>query len=332
MGKPTDDGPGRGRGRASREVTQGSDAEPSRRTSSTAKAASARVKRKTEPAKAPLDIDQRELERRLVHAMARLVSRFAGAFAMPLAQVVDLVQAAQLQTLRERGMTLAEIGRHMGVSERHAKRLLKQLRESFLDTERAYDLPVRIEFMVWAQPMSRAKIRQVLKDDPGAVDDAIDRLVASGRVIEDQGRTPLLRPSTSVQSLVRDTWLARIGALNSFVASLGDAVWGRFIEPSPAAFARTLNFLVRPEDLPEVQRFFTDQLVPHMTALDAAAQEAGRQGEATESLRLSICWAPYEAMTKSLESARPAPLPRRTEATEARDPTTSDAPETEPTP
>lgn len=320
MGKPTDEGPKRGRAQADKRAAPGAQADE--------RAAS----HDAPQPEGPLDIDQRELERRLVHAMARLVSRFAGAFAMPLAQVVDLVQAAQLQTLRERGMTLAEIGRHMGVSERHAKRLLKQLRESFLDTERAYDLPVRIEFMVWAQPMSRAKIRQVLKDDQAAVDDAIDRLLASGRVVEDQGRTPLLRPSTSVQSLVRDTWLARIGALNSFVASLGDAVWGRFIEPSPAAFARTLNFLVRPEDLPEVQRFFTDQLVPHMTALDAAAQEAGRQGEATESLRLSICWAPYEAMTRSLaDSAPPPPGRTQTDPGEARaTSSTSDATETEP--
>ncbi len=266
------------------------------------------------------DIDERELQRRLVHAMARLVARFAGAFELPLAELVDLVQAAHLQTLRERGLTLSDIGRRMDVSERHAKRLLKQLRESFLDTERSYDLPVRIEFMLWAQPMSITRLKQLLRDEPAAIDQAIVHLVEQQRVlVEPGGRSPTLRPATAIQSLVvspsaavpkRDTWLARIGALNSFVASLGDAVYGRFIESSPKSFARTLNFLVRDEDTPELQRFFNEQLVPFMTALDAKARSAADASAAdtspetnpAESYRLSLCWAPYESMTRAVEA------------------------------
>lgn len=267
-----------------------------------------------EPEPATLDIDERELQRRLVHAMARLVARFAGAFELPLAELVDLVQAAHLQTLRERGLTLSDIGRRMDVSERHAKRLLKQLRESFLDTERSYDLPVRIEFMLWAQPMSIARLKQLLRDEPAAIDQAIGHLVEQQRVIvEPGGRSPTLRPANAIQSLVRDTWLARIGALNSFVASLGDAVYGRFIDSSPKSFARTLNFLVRDEDTPELQRFFNEQLVPFMTALDAKARSAAdaSQGDPggesieknpAESYRLSLCWAPYESMTRAIEA------------------------------
>lgn len=250
------------------------------------------------------DIDQRELERRLVHALARLVARFAGAFEMPLAELVDLVQAAHLQTLRERGLTLGDIGRRMDVSERHAKRLMKQLRESFLDTERSYDLPVRIEFMLWAQPMSAARLKQVMKDEAGAIDQAIERLVDSGRVVVDKveggARTPLLRPTTEVQSLVRDTWLARIGALNSFVGNLGDAVWGRFVDASPRSFARTLSFLVREEDAPELQRFFSETLVPFMSGLDAAAADA--DAARREPYRLSLCWSPFESMTRAVET------------------------------
>jgi len=270
-----------------------------------------------EPAEpdAPIDIDERELQRRLVHAMARLVARFAGAFAMPLGELVDLVQAAHLQTLRERGLTLGEIGRRMDVSERHAKRLMKQLRESFLDTERSYDLPVRIEFMLWAQPMSSARLKQVLKDDAAAVDKAIVGLVESGRVVAEVGaRTPTLRPAATVQDLVRDTWLARIGALNSFIGSLGDAVYGRFVEGASTSFARTLNFLVREQDAPELQRFFNEQLVPFMTELDkkasdaAAAASAQLEGAApvSDSYRLSICWAPYESMTRAVEAREAA--------------------------
>lgn len=247
------------------------------------------------------DIDQRELERRLVHALARLVGRFAGAFSLPLGELVDLVQGAQLQVLRERGLTLGEIGKRMDVSERHAKRLMKQLRESFLDTERSYDLPVRIEFMLWAQPMSRARIKQVLRDEPAAIDEAIARLLADGRIAESKDRTPLLRPTAAVQNLVRDTWLMRIGALNSFLANAGDAIYGRFLSGTPRAFARTMNFMVRPEDEPLLQRFFEESLVPFATRLDEAGHDSAATEEANaESFRMSVCWAPYEWMTRAV--------------------------------
>ncbi|MFO0748584.1 MAG: hypothetical protein U1F43_23410 [Myxococcota bacterium] len=270
-----------------------------------------RVARRPKPSPAPppptpeadaagQDIDQRELERRLVHALARLVGRFAGAFSLPMGEVVDLVQSAQLQVLRERGLTLGEIGRRLDVSERHAKRLLKQLRESFLDTEKSYDLPVRIEFMLWAQPMSRARLKQVLRDEPAAIDGALERLVSEGRIVESGERTPLMRPTAAVQSLVRDTWLMRIGALNSFLANLGDAIYGRFLSASPRSFARTLNFLVRPEDEPLLQRFFEESLVPFATRLDEAGHAAAAPAE---SFRMSVCWSPYEWMTRSVEAA-----------------------------
>ncbi|HRE88353.1 MAG TPA: hypothetical protein PK095_04355 [Myxococcota bacterium] len=261
-----------------------------------------------------VDIDDRELERRLVQSLARPVGRFAAAFGMPMANVLDLVQAAMLQVLRERGLTLAEVGRRLDVSERHAKRLLKQLRESFLDTERGYDLPVRIELLLWAQPMTRTRLKQVLRnepDEPSAIDEVIDGLVASGRLVVDDARTPRLRPSATVQRLVRDTWMMRIGALNSLLSNVGDAVYGRFLDKSDRAFARTLSFLVRPEDESELARFFEEQLVPFMTRLDARANAErmgdgrdgaeGEDGPPGEAYRLSICWAPFDQMTRSVE-------------------------------
>jgi hypothetical protein len=254
-----------------------------------------------------VDIDDRELERRLVQSLARPVGRFAAAFGMPMALVLDLVQAAMLQVLRERGFTLAEVGRRLDVSERHAKRLLKQLRETFLDTERGYDLPVRIELLLWAQPMTRTRLKQVLKnepDEPGAIDEVIDGLVASGRLVMDESRTPRLRPSAAVQKLVRDTWMMRIGALNSLLANVGDAVYGRFLDKSDRAFARTLSFLVRPEDEGELGRFFEEQVVPFMTRLDARANAARLeegQEASSEAFRMSICWAPFDQMTRSVE-------------------------------
>jgi hypothetical protein len=161
--------------------------------------------------------------------------------------------------------------------------------------------------------MSRVRLKQVLRDEPAEVDEVVDALLASGRLVADGARTPRLKPSAAVQRLVRDTWMVRIGALNSLLGNVGDAVYGRFLDKSPRAFARTLNFLVRPEDQPELDRFFEEQLVPFATALDERASAAkdsetepiegeAEAGETTaQAYRLSICWAPYDHMTRSVE-------------------------------
>ena len=250
------------------------------------------------------DIDDRELQRRVLYALVRPLVRMAEAFRVPLAEVVDLVEVAYFHHLRDRGLRLADIGTRLDISERTAKRLAKQLRETFLDAERRYDLPVRIEFMVWATPMSRTKVKQVLGHlDKDEVDAAIEQLLAEGRLSEETGRTPRLVVDAHVTSLVRDTWLARIGGLNSFLGNLTDAVFGRFFRAEPRAFARTLNFLVRREDQPALDRLFAETLVPTIRALDEAAQG---QPDA-DTVRLSLCWAPYHYLDHQLADGGDAP-------------------------
>lgn len=240
--------------------------------------------------KDPTDIDERELQRRVLYAIVRPLVRLADAFRVPLAEVLDLVQVAYFHHLRDKGLRLADIGERLAISERSAKRLAKQLRETFLDAERRYDLPVKIEFMVWATPMSRAKVNQLLSEvDPRAIDQAIAQLIAEGRLVEEEGRTPRLMVNQRVNTLVRDTWLARIGGLNSFLGNLGDAVFGRFFRSEPRAMARTLNFLIRDRDRAALDRLFMETLVPAVQALDEAAQGA----DDAESFRMSLCWAPY---------------------------------------
>jgi len=245
------------------------------------------------------DIDDRELQRRVLYAIVRPLVRLAEAFRVPLAEVVDLVQTAYFHHLRDKGLKLAAIGERLAISERGAKRLAKQLRETFLDAERRYDLPVRIEFMVWATPMSRTKVKQVLGVPGRDVEEAIDQLIGEGRLLEEEeGRTPRLVVNRRVNSLVRDTWLTRIGGLNSFLGNLSDAVYGRFFRAEPQALARTLSFLVRRGDEGELERIFTEVLVPAIQALD----ERGQAADEAESFRLSLCWAPYEYLARQIGS------------------------------
>ncbi|TNF24708.1 MAG: hypothetical protein EP329_24455 [Deltaproteobacteria bacterium] len=248
----------------------------------------------------PTDIDDRELQRRVLYAIVRPLVRLADAFRVPLSDVVNLVQVAYFHHLRDKGLKLAEIGERLDVSERSAKRLAKQLRETFVDAERRYDLPVKIEFMIWATPMSRTKVNQLLgAEEPAAVEQAIDQLIAEGRLIEEEGRTPRLMVNQRVNTLVRDTWLTRIGGLNSFLGNLGDAVFGRFFRAEPRAMARTLNFLIRPGDRAVLERFFMETLVPVVQQVDEDAQGA----EDAERFRMSLCWAPYHYVEDEIAAA-----------------------------
>jgi len=246
----------------------------------------------------PTDIDDRELQRRVLYAVVRPLVRLADAFRIPLSEVLDLVQVAYFHHLRDKGLRLADVGERLAISERSAKRLAKQLRETFLDADRRYDLPVKIEFMVWATPMSRAKVNQLLTGvDARSVDRVIDQLIDEGRLVEEEGRTPRLMVNQRVNTLVRDTWLTRIGGLNSFLGNLGDAVFGRFFRAEPRAMARTLNFLIRREDREQLERFFMETLVPAVQALD----EAGQADDDAERFRMSLCWAPYQYLESEIE-------------------------------
>ncbi len=245
----------------------------------------------------PTDIDERELRRRVLYALVRPVASMAAAFRIPLSEVVGAAQLAYFDHHRQRGLKLREIGERLAISERSAKRLAKQLRENFLDAERRYDLPVRVEFMLWATPMSRTKLKQVLSTEASDVDDAVDQLLAEGRIVERAGRTPVLEVDNSVTTLVRDTWLARIGGLNSFLSNLSDAVFGRFFKGEPKAFARTMSFLLREQDLPELHRLFVESFIPTAQKVDEQAKAAGDG----ERFRVSLCWAPYDYLSANAD-------------------------------
>ncbi len=106
--------------------------------------------------------------------------------------------------------------------------------------------------------------------------------------------------------MVRDTWLARLGGLSSLLANVTDAIYGRFFLTDDRAFSRTLSFLVRPEDLPRLERLFAEVLVPEITDIDQRARTEG-DGDA---IRLSLLWAPFDLlstpMPDGVDPTRPA--------------------------
>lgn len=243
------------------------------------------------------NISDSELQRRVVYSLLMSAVKLARVFGMPLKELTGWVETAYFREVRAQGLTLREASEALDVSHRTAVRLSKQLRESFFFLpEASHNLQRRVEFMLGPQAMSAARIRQVLPDvDAEQVDQVLAELLKQGRVREVPGRTLMYQSVGSVRRLPRDTWMARIGALNSFVENLAGATYGRFFHQEPRAFARTVSFPVAPEDFERLQRLYEEQLRPTLEELGQGAEG----NDDSVPMQLSLCWAPYEYLQES---------------------------------
>lgn len=236
------------------------------------------------------DIPEDELAERVVYALMRPAVRLAAAFGLPLKHVIGLLESAYFQELRRSGFTLREAGERLQVSQRTAVRLSKDLRERFVQPELEHNLPRRIEFMLWARPMSEARLCQVLPEvADDEVHDAIGLLLGEGRIEVLDGRTVEYAPVTNLRKLPRDTWMRRLGGLNTLVDNVADATFGRFFRDEPRTFARSLSFQLPRGGTERLRRWYEESVLPRIVELSDEAT-----GDDVESVQLSLCWAPYE--------------------------------------
>ena len=275
--------------------------------------------------------------RRVVYALLGPVVRLAEELEVPLKHLQKWVRLAYFQELRARGMRVADASRLLAISEPTAARLSRELKTTFLAPEAEHELPKRIAFMLWSQPLSRARIVQALGADHDAeIDAALGRLVTEGRITLREGRTPTYELLAEEDRLVQSGWPARIGALSSLLGNLSDVVQQRFFDESAQAFARTVSFRVRKCDEAELGRFYREQLWPFLRSLEdrARQQSASRTAEQANTAtsvssttegtaarystggdegadgtdigtyRLSVFWAPYAVSPTATEKEK----------------------------
>jgi hypothetical protein len=124
------------------------------------------------------------------------------------------------------------------------------------------------------------------------VERSLRELLKKGRVKEVPGRTLMYALAQPVMRLPRDTWMARVGALNSFAENLTNAAYGRFFREEPRAFARTVTFRGRAEVYERLSAFYESVVLPELQGL--MSQEGEEPALDGESVQVSLCWAPYE--------------------------------------
>ena len=236
------------------------------------------------------NLNQDEITQRVIYALLRPVTKLSNHFKISLKEVIRLVEMAYFHELRSQGLTLKEASQNLAVSQRKAVRLAKQLRENFIQPELEHNLPRRIEFLLWASPMSLTRIQQVLPNEaPEHVEAAVNELLDKGR-IEAQPQTNRFKPLKSLRQLPRDTWMQRIGGLNSFVDNMAGATFGRFFKHDERTFARTLSFSIPKGSHAELESWYKTSILSKVIEMNDAAEQV----EAKDSYQLSLCWAPYE--------------------------------------
>lgn len=238
----------------------------------------------------PRTIDPVELRQRAVYSLFRPAVRLARRFRVPLKRLAQWLQIAYFHELRQQGLTLKEIADRLDVGMRKAAELSRQMKGQFCRPEFEHGLPRRIEFMLWAETLSRARIHQLMRTDginEDEVEAAIDRLLEERRIRPVEGKKDVLTVTSTRARLVSPPWMARIDGLNNLVANLGRVTEDRVLNQRPTALLRTLSFRLRPEDVVELRDLYETVLSPRLAELEKRASE---RSDAL-SMSLSILWA-----------------------------------------
>ena len=239
------------------------------------------------------------MRQRVVHSLLQPVVRLARVLKISLKDLTQGLQLAYYRELRSEGLSMRSACDHLGISMRTASRLSKSLKTEFFRPEREHSLPRRIEFMLWATPLSRARIRQALPNESSeAIDSALDQLLEDGLAVERSGRVPTYTVARESHRMKRRGWPARIGGLNSLMSTVADTVYARFFGGSSPALARTLLLRVKPTQLQRLEEIYETLIFKTLAELDAEASD----DRLAVPMSVSVCWAPRGALPANDES------------------------------
>ena len=248
----------------------------------------------TEPQ--PNELELEELHTRLVYAFLQASASLSSVFGLGLKTFERLSHMAAFHVLRKKNFDLNQIAEHLQVSRRKVDLLSRSLKDNFFEQfvgpEDSESLQRRIEFMLWAEPMSVARLKQVLPMVENVdIEDALAMLTDAQRIRLSDGRYSI---TTKQRRLVRDTWLAKLGGLNHQLNAVTNSAVGSFIHKDGIAQARTASLRVKRDQVKRLEELYSQHIWPTLVELDAEC------GDLTEDdylpLTFSVCWAEVSEM------------------------------------
>jgi hypothetical protein len=227
-----------------------------------------------------------ELQRRLLFSLLRPVARLAQRFDLPLKSLEELARLAYYAEARRDATPQAEIARRFGKSLRTIGTLERQLRSDFLAPEAEVESTRQIEGALAQGPLSQAVLIERAGVEASQANRLIKGMVATGRLLRQSDGTIAL--NRAFVSLVQSDLKARVDGLNHQLDVILDAVQARFLAPKKEASARTLDFVIRADQLPGL----ADAIIRLLRAEVIDAEEAALKTEGFEEYGLTVALAP----------------------------------------
>jgi hypothetical protein len=234
---------------------------------------------------------------RVIYSLLGPAVRIASAFSVPLHNIGRWCELAYFRELRTASKTITEVAERLDVSRRKASELSRMLKENFFEPERVHGLARQIEFMVWAEPLSLARINQTLDAPEDNIERAIESLLEEGRIVRAEGSTTVYEIARGESRLIEDEWLAKIDALNHLLATVGNAIYARFFKDDAKALARNLQFHIRPEDLGDLRKLYEEHIWPTLRELDERASDDKHR----IPMDFSVAWAPHDFLDDHID-------------------------------
>ncbi len=239
------------------------------------------------------EISESELRLRVIYSLFEPVAKLAHRYVLPLKELKSFFEVACYHELKRASHTLEEAADTLGISRRKVADLSSRLKKNFFRPEQDHELPRRIEYMLWAGPMTEGRIHQTLSEyDEAEIDEALEQLIGRERLeLVDEARTRTFTVPDSEFRLYESNWMARIDGLNNLLGNLTDAVVGRFFEEDDRAFARTLDFRMREDDIEELREMY-EEVFETLKKLEQRVDDP--ESDQVIEMSLSTIWAPSE--------------------------------------
>lgn len=228
---------------------------------------------------------------RVIYSLMKPIVKLAAANQIEMSQLGPWLQVAYFHALKEQGLKMRQMSSVMGLSMRKIAMLSKRLKQNFLRPEEEVELPRQIEFILWAEPLSFARLMQGLPQaSEEAVLNAIEILIAQERIYLISGRVSVYSISSTTRRIVGREWKGKIDGLNHVMNTVFNATYGKLIKNDERAFARTLQMHIRDGDIEKLTRFYSETVFPFLVQLDSDASES----TTPIPFEVSLLWAPSD--------------------------------------
>lgn len=226
---------------------------------------------------------------RVVYALLGAAVRLAARAGFPLARVRELLDMAYFQEHRRRGRSLAQVSEALGVSERKGAQLSSLMKKNFMPADAEVGLARKIEFMIWAEPLGRARIIQLLRRHEEAdIDAAIETLLKEKRVQwVKRGRVDALARTRQNSRLVGQDLERNLDGLQNLCHNLANAAYAGFFRDEPKASIRTIGFYMRAEDAAELKELYS-----HVWETAVRLEERAKDDPNAMPVDMSVLYAP----------------------------------------